>query len=230
MSLDLAESLTLFFGVQPEQIEKDLASAKANPDPIIQDVRAYQKLPPESKTAERAAMAYHNQMLWAHAFQQHAHVPEDERAYFAGFHAQQIAQDACEAAHNQGPFEKLSRAMNEIEAREGLGPGEFWQLDEGPPEYQQLSSESEDLYKRFQDAVVLRVLQKYRFEKLATLFENDRMTFDVIMEVGRRLFDRNSESDSEIEWRMEDSILNEHGIKGLDLFHQRLRAARESQQ
>jgi hypothetical protein len=88
-------------------------------------------------------------------------------------------------AHEQGRLAELSRRMEDIRKSEGLQDDEFWPIGKGREDYQELSKESEELYKKVRDTVFTTVLRRYRLEDIADLYENDRARFDELSERAR---------------------------------------------
>jgi hypothetical protein len=227
MSSHPAETVDLFFHLQQERIDEDLAAASGRLDAIGRDLDAFSRLPREEKTPERAAVWYHNQMLRARAVQLLPGTNEDTALYLIAWAAAQICQEAADAAPDTGRFLELSEQIKEIQEREGLGPDEYWKIGDGPEDYQAASDEHDALMAELDEVILLKVLRRYRFDAFADLYESDRMTYEVMKEAGRRLVlgppsdDRNRDMNA----IFDDELLSQYGPKALDLLQERLRSA-----
>jgi hypothetical protein len=74
--------------------------------------------------------------------------------------------------------------MSAIERTEGLKENEYWLPPDGPPEWQALNQQYDEvLDRRIED-----VMRELELDDLADLFRKDRQAFDVAIEQGRRAF------------------------------------------
>jgi len=79
-------------------------------------------------------------------------------------------------------LEKISAAINELERAEGLMPGQYWSIGEGPEEYESLSKTySEVLDERFAETLV-----EFGLTEFAVLWRDNRDEYDRQREIGRR--------------------------------------------
>jgi hypothetical protein len=72
--------------------------------------------------------------------------------------------------------------MREIERAHGLTENEFWQLGDGPPEWQALSGE----WDRVCNLLHAAAFDEYGEPEMAAMFRDRRAEFDMIRERGRR--------------------------------------------
>jgi hypothetical protein len=100
---------------------------------------------------------------------------EEYKLFYAAAAADRIAEEAVSVAHEQGRLAELSRRMEDIRKSEGLQDEKFWPIGEGREDYQELSKESEELYKKVHDTVLTTVLRRYRLEDIADLCRSARL-------------------------------------------------------
>ncbi len=125
-------------------------------------------------------------------------------------------------AAEKGRLAELSQALEEIKQRKGLKEGEYWPIGEGPTDYKSLISEYEGKSKSQEETVFLVLLHRYHFDYVITLYEQDRATFEVMVEVGRRL----DFPDAEMAQLHDERIRREYGDAAFELLQQRLRIGR----
>jgi hypothetical protein len=217
-----AEIIRYLFGLPQSQIDADLTAADA--DDLLDELLAFQKVPPAEQTPDRVALNYHKRLLQASAFQKNPEVPEDARFYLAAITATNLADEVATAAFQNERLAELTREMKKIEEREGLKPGEFWKIGEGPEDYGVLTDESDRLHAEFTDSIFLEALRRYHFDEVAKTFQEDRVMYEVRFEVGRRQTMMTEES-GEYSVLLEERLLNEYGRRAYDLLQERLRAA-----
>lgn len=179
------DTLKAFFAIPKERIAHDLAHADANFDRLIQEIQASRAIPRKQRTPEIEAEEYHRQMLRGHALRSRPGLTEAQRLFFIVYPAEMIAENAMFAPHEQDRRAVLSQQMDAIKKREGLTEDQDYLIGEGPEDYQALSRESEELYDKVRDTVLVEVLRRYQINDVVRLFEEDRETFDQLMEEGR---------------------------------------------
>jgi hypothetical protein len=224
MFTDPAEALRMFLHIPQSEIDRDLASASTNLESIIGDIRAFLATSHAERPPLQEAQYWHNLMLQAHALQQNSNVPEDMAIFYVGFAARQIVNAACMEAHSKGRLDDLNRELRGIEEREGLDDDEFWRLGEGPDDYQALSAESESLFSRVEDTIMGHTLNQYRLGSVAKAYEDNRATYEVMFEVGRRLVSQGRDRNTDADGSMSAYILEHYGQAAFDLLQRRLAA------
>ena len=215
--------LELFFLFPQEEIDRAIAQA---------DASTLSEMPPREvfpRSPERAAAQYHEQLIRAHAAQLQPNLSEDLRLLLAHQPAEQLADHAVEAAGQTkgGVLATIWAQMRAIEIREGLENDEFWLIGEGPEDHRALAEQATREEDRVQDAIILQVLRRYRFDRFADLFASDRMTYEVMCEVGRRQSAPPTAKENaliDVDQTIDDQLLEKYGRRAYDLLQARLRA------
>ena|SRR2546426_8622702 len=102
---------------------------------------------------------------------------------------------------------------------------EVFQWGQGPPEYWDALKECRELSERIDRMIFPEILHRYRLDWVAEIYEQDRATFDIMREVGRRWVRRNQKRNA---FRLErdrgaaDHILKNHGPDALEKLSRRL--------
>ena len=226
-STNRAEALRIFFSIPQAQIDRDLGGALFDIKRIFEEISAYYALAEEGRTPELSARRYHNRFLQAHCMRKLPAICEAEALFHAVWAAEDIVNDAAMNALEKGQIGELMRRMKEIEQREGLKENDYWSIGEGPPEYQAANAQSDVLLEKIDEAVMPCVLRRYRFGAVADMYENNRMEFDVMREVGRRqVFPGKCKKLNDGESKAK-YFFEEYGQAGVDLLNQRLKESGE---
>ena len=125
-----------------------------------------------------------------------------------------ITGDAQMLAANKGRLGEINALTDAIRRREGMEPVDDWMLGEGPADYQALVKESERLLDRIADAVLPMVLRRYRLNDMADLFERDRRTYDLRVEIGRRISGGTLADPQQDAWH-DQRLVQQYGPDGL---------------
>ena len=226
-SFNRVETLRIFFSIPQARIDRDLGGALFDVKRICEEIDAYCALAEQERTPELSARRYHNQFLQAHCMRKLPAICEAEAMFHVMRVAEDIVNDAAMNALEKGQIGELMRRMEEIERREGLKERDYWSIGEGPPDYQAANAQSDILLDKIDDAVMPCVLRRYRFGAVADLYENNRMEFDVMREVGRlRVFPEKTTKLDDGESKG-TYFLETYGQAAVDLFYQRLRESDE---
>jgi len=193
VSDDPAAVLRLLFAIAKSQIDRDVAEGEKDFQRLMEDSDADQL--EGDKNLEDMARYHHKQMVRAKVTQSRKHLRDEFKLYFAAMAAHGIAEEAVSVADEQGRLAELGHRMDEIQEREGLQDDQFWPVGEGPEDYQQLCSETEELFARVYDTVFTTMLRRYHLDEIADLYENNREQFEEQWERGRKLiFESNPET------------------------------------
>lgn len=98
--------------------------------------------------------------------------------YVEGVHEGRIA------SKTYPELEQISLGMRNIEQEHGLGPNEYWQTRDAPPEYRQLSSE----WSAAADRRLTETMNELEGHEVASLFASNKGEFERLRERGRRSF------------------------------------------
>jgi hypothetical protein len=150
----------------------------------------------------------------------------------------EIARDLEQAARDPAPLEQewlafvlaaekgrlaeLQDRMEKISRREGLSWDEYWPPGEGPADYEEARKQYDELGAQVSDTFFTSLLRRYHFYEFATLFEEDRMRFEVMHYVGERL----CRKDLGIGLRKHrlKTLVEDHGPPAKELLGQMLKA------
>jgi len=210
-------AVQLLFRLSQAEVDRDLRDAEGRFRELMEERAALTRPLVSERTAAIEARDLHLCMLEAHAVRKLRHLPEDLAFFLAVHAAEAIAFEACGDALDGGRAGELSQQMHSIEARAGLARNDAFSIADAPPDWRALSDECDALLDKIDATVHTQVLRRYRFADIATLYETDRVTYEVRREVGRRWFHKSrSESDSD------ECFLNRHGPAALALLKDRL--------
>jgi hypothetical protein len=81
-------------------------------------------------------------------------------------------------------LEQMSFEVRKIEQEHGLGPSEYWQTKDAPPEYRQLSLE----WSAAENRRFIETLNELEGHEVASLFASNKGEFERLRERGRRSF------------------------------------------
>jgi len=214
MSKNPAETLKALFAIEQSAIDRDLRKAEGRLLEIVTEISALLALP--TKTSETDARVAHLWMIQAHELCRLDKFATELKTFHAAFGASQIAQDASGIAADKDTCAEISARMKLICQREGLPEGEFWVMrSEGPKDYQDLNAEFEQILRSVEDTVFTFLLRRYDLNNYAELFEQDRVSFEIQREIGRRISMPVQEEAIDIEALMDDYFLKQYGADAL---------------
>jgi len=189
MSLNSSEILRHLYSVSRSQIRRDIADCKLQLRSVTQadflTILVEESL--SDHLPEDVASTFHRRMVRANVVNKMNTVAEALRLFCVALATNDIATHAVFAAEKVGRLAELSRMMDEIEEREGMGEDEYWLMGAGPADYQPLSKESDELYDLIFDTAYVTALRRYDLDAVAKLYEDDRTTHDELYEQGRML-------------------------------------------
>jgi hypothetical protein len=190
VSDDPAAVLRLLFAIPQKQIDRDVAEGEKDFQRLMEDSDT--STIEKTNNPEEEARHHHKQMVRAKVMRSRKSLQEEMKLYFAAMAVHSIAEEAVSVADEQGRLAELGARMDEIQKREGLQDDEFWPLDKGPEDFQQLFSESEELFAKVYDAVFTTMLRRYHLDGILDLYENNREQFEKMWEQGRKMIFENS--------------------------------------
>jgi hypothetical protein len=186
---EAVEELRILFAMSPAEIAHDLEQAARDAAPLEQEWLAYARKVQAgaSLTPAENCRGRHVEILLAHAFASRQDVPVEQALYQVAFACTDIQNMAFVLAAEKGRLAELQDRMDKISRREGLSLDQFWPPGEGPADYEEARKEFAQLGAKVWDTFFASLLRRYHFFEFATLFEEDRMRFDVMHYVGERL-------------------------------------------
>jgi hypothetical protein len=221
---EVAEELRVLFAMSPADIAHDLEQAARDPAPFerewlacVSKTQTRAKLTPAQKSRGR-----HLEMLLAHAFSCQPGVTPEQALYRVAFSCTDIENTAFVLAAEKGRLAEIQDRMDKISRREGLTLDQYWPRGEGPADYQEALKEFEELGSQVSDTFFASLLRRYHFFEFATLFEEDRMRYDVMHYVGERLCRKGLEM-SLRKHRLK-TLVEDHGAPAKELLRQMLKA------
>jgi hypothetical protein len=221
---EVAEELRILFAMSPAEIAHDLEQAAQDPAPFQKEWLAHVR-----KTLSRAKLTpaekcrgQHVEILLAHAFSCQQGVPVEQALYRVEFAFIGLQNLAFVLASEKGRLAEIQDRMDKISRREGLAADQYWPPGEGPADYEQARKELAELGAQVSDTFFASLLRRYHFFEFATLFEEDRMRFDVMHHVGERL----SRKDLGMDLRKHrlKTLVEDHGPSAKELLRQMLQA------
>lgn len=211
------EAWDIFSGIEQRAIDEELARVGSDLEEFKRH-RVHQKA--RRETPRERALEAHGFLVMASVLSRKEHILPEFRVHLADFAARRLTEDAQFLAYKKGRLAETGAQMEVIRVREGLlDPLDYWPLGEGPDDYKALVEESSRECERIADTVMATILRRYRMDDLASLFEQDRRSFELQSEIGRRIGVAKDETDSE--W-MDQHIREEYGDDALVLVHHRI--------
>lgn len=210
--------------MRPEQIMADLARAADDFDGVSEELQECLRM--KVRTAETMARLHHVGMMHAHALEQREEFRGEVRLYLTLQAAEQIAEEAVSVAEHQPACATLLQQIEEICNREGLAPNEAWQIGEGPEDYEALNEEFDKQTERVRSTVLAFVLRRYDFAHYADLYEQDRVSYEVDREIGRRMMQLGRRDD--LERAMDKLFKDKWGKEAWERVHAKVEEVRRS--
>ncbi|MFL5356277.1 hypothetical protein [Archangium sp.] len=103
----------------------------------------------------------------------------------AGFYlVARVLLDAAFESIEDPVVEAIGAKIDALEEAYGLKEGEFWPIGEAPDDVEALRAEYDAAF----DRATVQFLRDHGEEEMATLYADDRSTFDRRLEMGRRYF------------------------------------------
>jgi hypothetical protein len=222
-----SKAFAIFSAIDEQRIGRELATAFERIDKYEKRVLAYDALPYKKRTPQLTAEYYHHRMLFTVAFRHLKDVPEELVVFHVDRAIEEIVgEEIVHAGDNSDLLLDLEDQMEEIRMKEGLGEDEDWLVGEGPDNYEELRRKYEDSIELMHTAILVRICNRYGFDDLAKLYENDRMTYDVMREVGRQIAFGINDFNREMEREMQQFFLREYGEEAVELLRMRLEQVR----
>lgn len=229
MSRDPSKTLSILFGLEKSTIDQDIRAAEIDLVGVANEISSLVGVPFDAKTPEIEARLAHLLMVQAYALCQRDGVPPEVKTFYAAFGAGGIVQDAESAAADKDTLARLSSEMEVIRRREGLSEDEFWMRNEGPADYEKLEDQYGQVLEKIEDTVFTFALRRYHLDEQANLFEQDRLTFEMHREIGRRVIFHPREDAASIEKLLDDYFLKEYGADALRRVELRVNELRAKQ-
>lgn len=221
MSGDPEKMLEIFFAIKPAEIEHDLRGVEINSDAFRLELAELHEINFDVRTPEIEARIAHLTMILAYALCSQSNVLPEVKTLYAAMGAGQVMQDAEFQAYTKGRLNEIAQRMEDIRKRDGLLDEEIWHHNTPPEDYIALDKEHDELSESITDTIFVYTLQQYRLKDQAELFENDRRTFEINREVGRRLLLSDKEPEG-VEELMDRSIRMNYGEETLNKIRSRI--------
>jgi hypothetical protein len=181
------KTLDAFFAIPKEQISADLKTAEHDFEAIHERSVDLRAIDYKNRTPQMDVQIMHLTMVQASELCRRTHVEPEYQVAYAAHGANSVAEEAHTVAHNRDSLKEIGEKMQEIQKREGLTKDHFWFRNEGPEDHQKLSDEYDQISEKILDTVFVETLHRYGLSDQASLYETDRVTFEIHREVGRRL-------------------------------------------
>jgi len=226
MSNNPAGMLAIFLSIDPKVITRDLQESKGQLRRVIDTISSLRAVHHKNRTPEIEAKVSHFMMIQAYELANMPHIEAEFKTFYASFGAGDVVQNAEESAFNKGKLAELSRKMEEIRMREGLADGEYWYRHKGPADHRVLEMESEDIAEKVAETIFVHVLRRYSLSEQADLYEQDRVQFDILREIGGRVLMGKAALKDEAQEMMDAYISRKYGEPVLDTIRKRTETLR----
>lgn len=236
MNASPSEILDAFFAISPRQIAADLRDQEpeiTDRERLMERLCSSDKIPAHIRSARQWATYHHENMLVAHLHSLYLG-QKDLRVLWVSQPIEKIADLACSTAHEEGRLAELSAALDEIARSEGFSSAKALKSAraEQPPAFEALAREEKTILLGIGDTMFVEIARRYRLNSIADLFENNRLKYAVMREVGRRLdpmwMDSQITEEQRRKWEAceEEKIRSIFGEKAIDLLQKRLVAVK----
>lgn len=215
MSKTPSKTLTILFSMERRTIDRDLESAEGEIVVLAGRISALFAIPVALRTPEIDARLAHLLMVQAHELCRNETLQPELKTFYAAFGAGYVAQDAEHVAAGKDTLANLSIRIDAIRRREGLADDEYWTRNQGPADYCALDAEFDRIVTGISEMVFAFALRRYRLENCAELYEQDRVTFEIKREVGRRIISPARGDTAAIEKLMDDYCRKQYGPDAL---------------
>jgi len=179
--------LSVFFEKSQEQIDREIERRQRLSESMDRVSQGF-------KSPKAMALSLHEQMLDGAKIgkiAKMAGVKADLALVASILPAQELGEMACEVACHSGQLAAFHSELGDINQSHGLGDDDVWVKGQAPSKYQEICDLSDQLLECIFQTVFLRVLEMYRLDWIADLFENHRAKFEMRYEVGCRLLNSN---------------------------------------
>jgi hypothetical protein len=211
-----ADTLAILLGLPQQAIDFDLQNARDENQSIAREISILEKTPRSARTAEANARIAHLKMIQAYMVCDSEDVLPEFKTFYAALGASGIIENVETVAANKDSLADLAGQMDAIRQREGLTADESWgAAKNGPVDYRGLSDAYGRVLERIGDTAFIFVLRRYRLAEQADLFEADRVTFEILREVGRRLTSANLGESETVEELTNRFIEKKHGANAV---------------
>ncbi|GAA5127160.1 hypothetical protein GCM10023212_31560 [Luteolibacter yonseiensis] len=189
--------LDIFLNIDPSVIKRDLDNVEGSLTELVGAAQKLRRIPQADRTPDDSARLAHLTMLQACEVARHPNFLPEHVIFHAAYAVEGICQDATSVAFSRGQLADLAGKLREFERRDGLKTDEYWAKGDGPEDYQDISKELDELLDKIRDTLFVHILRAYHLTDIADQFENDRLTFEIDREVGRRLVSHDRITDTE---------------------------------
>lgn len=221
MTHDPTRTLEAFNAIDPQTIAKDLREAEGNLAQVSLRIKALRTSNRASRTPETYATLAHLAMVQAHELCRMDHIAPEYKMFYAALGADDLMTAVEMASYTKGRLGELAVQMEEIRRRQGLAEGDVFFRWEAPPDYLELASESEQIFKKVSGTVFAHVLRRYHLHEQADLFDHNRQEFQIQVEIGRRAMVGDLTGMPEVAAAMDTEFEKEHGMAALLRVRQR---------
>ena len=206
---DLSIVLKSFFSISLREVERDLGRVAT--DALIlrsQEKKFRRKRASAVKSVDLAA-SYHRRFLLGSLMMEISMLPEELVLFSVSLPAYEIAEMACGISCYQGALKELGGIVLNCQ-ESGMFEG-----------YDSAVLRSDEILESVHDTMFLNALERYGLTKVTELYENDRPSFELQVEVGRRLVSPDL-VDLEEHKKIEADFRKKFGPEFLQDFMQRL--------
>jgi len=109
-------------------------------------------------------------------------ITKQEFIFFATYPVENVFHGRMAEGVFDSELKHISDTMKEIERAHGLGPDEYWKINDAPLEFKKLDNE----WQLVADSLFLETLKEFGLHDLADLMEKQPEEFDRLRERGRR--------------------------------------------
>ena len=181
--------LRIFTAILKAQIDRDLAEAPDNFDPLWPLIRAYRNLPKEERTAAAGAADLHNRLVHAYAASIQPELPDIIGFHFASLAARQVAETAKILSLHSGTLGAINQEIDRLRVEGGYDEyDDEWPNGEEPAEHAQRMERCGEMLNRIEQMMIVDTLRRYGLNAHADLFESDPEEFEAKAAAGRRIF------------------------------------------
>lgn len=206
---DLSVVLKSFFSIPLVDIEGDLERVSEDAVLLRSAEKKFRRRRLSDVKPSEIAVSYHRRFLLGVQMVEVSMLPKELILFAVSLPAYEIAEMACGISCDQGALRELGEIVFECE-ESGVLAG-----------YDQAVCRSEEILNRIHDTMFLNALERYGLTEVIDLYENDRPSFELQVEVGRRLVSPDLVDLAEHQ-KFEAEFLRDFGPEFLQEFMRRL--------